>query len=155
MPFIHITSITQVFISPKYVITVWLLTFKTSAATRIRRQRRHNPQFDYRPISRFEDAEKMRTWLCPQEGCGQVQFSVLSHGDWYSNVHGMTIDSHSISGPTHSWDDLVLVDHLCFSFFFGVKYSFLFLFIWCSMMYSYWIYISYIMILGPSLQCLV
>jgi len=45
----------------------------------------------------------MRTWPCPQEGCGQVQFSVLSHGDWYSNVHGMTIDGHSISGPTHLW----------------------------------------------------
>ena len=85
---------------PSYAITV-RLTFKTSAATRIRRQKRHNPQFDHCPISRFEDAERMRTWPCPQEGCGQVQFSVLSHGDWYSNVHGMTIDGHSISGPTH------------------------------------------------------
>ena len=80
-----------------------MLTFENPAATRIRRQKRHNPQFDYRPISRFEDAQRMRTWPCPQEGCGQVQFSVLFHGDWYSNVHGMTIDGHSISGPTHLW----------------------------------------------------
>jgi hypothetical protein len=72
-----------------------------SAATRIRRQKRHSPQFDHCPISRFEDAERMKTWLCPQDGCGQVQFSMLFHGDWYSNVDGMTIDDHSISGPTH------------------------------------------------------
>ena len=72
-----------------------------SAATRIRRQKRNNPEFNHRPISRFEDDERMKTWLCPQDGCGQVQFSVLYHGDWYSNVHGMTIDGHSISGPTH------------------------------------------------------
>lgn len=101
LPSIRITCITQVVTSFSYVITLLMLTFKFPAATRIRRQRRHNPQFDHRPISRFEDAKRMRTWPCPQEGCGQVQFSVFSHGDWYSNVHGMTMDGHSISGPTH------------------------------------------------------
>ena len=88
------------YFSPPCAIDI-ALTLEISAATRIRRQKRHNIQFDYRPISRFEDAEKMKTWPCPQEGCGQVQFSVLSNGNWYSNTHGMTMDSHLISGPTH------------------------------------------------------
>ena len=52
----------------------------------------------------------MRTWFYPQDGW-QVQFSVLFHGDWYSNVHGMTIDGHSISGPTLLCDSDA--SHLC------------------------------------------
>ena len=75
----------------------------------------------------------MRTWFCPQDGCGQVQFSVLSHGDWYSNVHGMTIDGHSISGPTHLWRFPPLF-YFQTSWRFSPTYSsviFYFLFIWC------------------------
>jgi len=77
-----------------------MLTFKLLAATRIRR-RQHEQPFDHRPISRFEDAERIKTWPCPKEGCGEIQFSVCFRDVWYSNVHGMTMDGHSISGPTH------------------------------------------------------
>jgi len=75
------------------------LTNETLAATRIRRRHRELP-FDHRPISRFEDAERIKTWPCPADGCGQTQFSFHFNDVWYSNVHGMTMDGHFIRGPT-------------------------------------------------------
>jgi hypothetical protein len=85
-----------------YPLSLMTLMFetRTSAATRIRRRNRELP-FDHRPISRFEDAERIKTWRCPKVGCGQTQFSFRFREVWYSNTHGMTMDGQFIRGPTH------------------------------------------------------
>jgi len=68
---------------------------RQGGATRIRRP--FNP--DARPIQRFEDADMIRPWHCPAEGCGYVQFAVLYHSNWFANVDGMTFDGHIVAGP--------------------------------------------------------
>jgi len=95
---VHLTFTTQVCFFPFFSCT--MLTFKASAATRIQRRNRELP-FDHHPISRFEDAERIKTWHCPKVGCGQTQFSFRFHDIWYSNIHGMTMDGQFIRGPTH------------------------------------------------------
>ena len=72
---------------------------QSSAHTRIhgRRQSQHLQ----RPIERFEDANRIRPWTCPEPGCNQHHIAFLASGVWYSNTDGMMFQDATVDGPVH------------------------------------------------------
>lgn len=60
-----------------------------------------NKRFTNIPITRFEDAQDIQIWCCPEESCGEMQYGLLVHGIWYGDVQGMSSGGQVVKGPTN------------------------------------------------------